>query len=130
PNRTPVPGEVGHLEIRALHGAGCVRPVRALPCERIHNGGIVDAFSVIDSRYRALYDRAVEVLGADPRVLAFEPGGSIATGEVDQWSDLDLHIAVGKDDFDAFVADWPQWLNTITATVFARTPIFPSIINT
>ena len=90
----------------------------------------MDAFSVIDSRYRALYDRAAEVLGADPRVLAFEPGGSIATGEVDQWSDLDLHIAVGNNDFDAFVADWPQWLKTITATVFARTPLFPSIINT
>ena len=89
----------------------------------------MDAFSVVDPRYRQLYDRAAEVPGADPRVLA-EPGGSIATGDVDPWSDLDVHVAVAKGDFDTFVAEWPQWLGRITPTVFARAPIFPFIINT
>jgi hypothetical protein len=31
---------------------------------------------------------------------------------------------------DEFITDWPSWLERITPTVFARTPIAPFIINT
>jgi predicted nucleotidyltransferase len=52
-------------------------------------GGGVDA---VDLRYRALYERAARVVGADPRVLAVDVSGSIAAGKADRWSDLDLQI--------------------------------------
>jgi len=34
-------------------------------------------FEAVDARYRALYRRAEEVLGADPRVVAVEASGSV-----------------------------------------------------
>jgi hypothetical protein len=70
------------------------------------------------------------VLGADPRVVSVELGGSIGAGTADPWSDLDLQIVTHADGHDEFLADWPQWLAAITPTVFARTPLAPFIINT
>jgi predicted nucleotidyltransferase len=84
---------------------------------------------VIDARYRALYERAVEVLGADPRVAAVELSGSVASGTADRWSDLDLAIVAHADQHASLLTDWPTWLAEITPTVFARTPIAPFIIN-
>ena len=84
----------------------------------------------VDPRYRALYDRAVEVLSADPRVKEVRVGGSIGAGTADAWSDLDLVVVTHAEHHDAFLADRDTWLAAITPTVFARTPIAPFVINT
>lgn len=89
-------------------------------------GGI----EVIDPRYLELYRRAEEVLAADPRVRSVSPGGSVAAGNADRWSDLDLAVVTEPDRHEEFLADWPNWLARITLTVFARTPIAPTILNT
>lgn len=89
-------------------------------------GGI----DVIDPRYRVLFERVKEVLSDDHRVRSVAPGGSVGAGTADQWSDLDLAIVTDPDHHDEFIADWPNWLERITPTVFARTPIAAFIINT
>jgi hypothetical protein len=89
-------------------------------------GGI----DVIDPRYRVLFERANEVLSADHRVRSVIPSGSVGAGTADQWSDLDLAVITEPDHHDEFISDWPNWLERITPTVFARTPIAPFIINT
>jgi len=83
----------------------------------------------IDGRFRRLYERAVDVLGADDRVSSVELGGSVGAGTADEWSDLDLTVATDPERHEAFVDDWPNWLAEITPTVFARTPIAPFIVN-
>ncbi len=87
-------------------------------------------FEVVDGRYGDLFAAAQRVLESDPRVLSVTAGGSIAAGTADRWSDLDLVVVATDDGFDSLVADWPTWLAAITPTVFARTPIAPSLINT
>jgi hypothetical protein len=89
-------------------------------------GGI----EVIDPRYRVLFERVQQVLSDDHRVRSVTPGGSVGAGTADQWSDLDLAIVTEPDHYEGFVSDWPNWLDRITPTVFARTPIAPFIINT
>jgi Nucleotidyltransferase domain len=89
-------------------------------------GGI----DVIDPRYRVLFERVSLVLGDDHRVRSVTPGGSVGAGTADQWSDLDLSIVTEPDHYDEFINDWPNWLERITPTVFARTPIASFIINT
>lgn len=84
----------------------------------------------VDPRYVDLLQRAHEVLDADPRVDHVEVHGSIGEGEADEWSDLDISVYAHPDDYDAVVAEWPEWLAQITPTVFARTPIAPFIVNT
>ena len=84
---------------------------------------------VVDRRYAALYERARSVLGGDPRVVRVELGGSVAAGTADRWSDLDLVVVTVPEHQDAFLADWPAWLEAITPTAFARTPITPFVIN-
>lgn len=86
-------------------------------------------FDVVDVRYRTLFESAIRVLGADSRVISVEPAGSIGSGTADAWSDLDLVVVARNDGFDSLVADWSTWLGDITPTVFARTPIAPSLIN-
>jgi hypothetical protein len=89
-------------------------------------GGI----EAVDPGYRRLYERAVEVLGADERILSVDLSGSIGAGTADEWSDLDLAVVTRPDDHQAVLDEWPQWLARITPTVFARTPLAPFIINT
>lgn len=84
---------------------------------------------IVDPRYRALYERALAVLGADERVLAVELSGSVGEGTADPWSDLDLAVVAVPEHHQSLVDDWPTWLTAITPTVFARTPIAPFIIN-
>ena len=90
----------------------------------------VGGLEVVDPRYRQLHDRAVEVLGADARVLSVRVGGSVGAGTADRWSDLDLEVVVRAEDHEAFLADRPAWLGAIAPTVFARTPIAPFVVNT
>ena len=89
-------------------------------------GGI----EVIDPGFRTLYDRTLEVLGADERVKDITVSGSVGAGTADEWSDLDLQVIAHPERYDEFLADWPRWLDEITPTVFARTPIAPFVINT
>jgi hypothetical protein len=89
-------------------------------------GGI----DVIDPRYRVLLERVNEVLGGDRRVRSVTVAGSVGAGTADRWSDLDLAIVTDPDHHDEFISDWPGWLERITPTVFARTPIASFIINT
>ncbi|HEV7501720.1 MAG TPA: nucleotidyltransferase domain-containing protein, partial [Vicinamibacteria bacterium] len=42
----------------------------------------------------AFLRRAVERLGADPRLVGVAAGGSYLTGTMDEFSDLDLVVAV------------------------------------
>ncbi|HEX5587383.1 MAG TPA: nucleotidyltransferase domain-containing protein, partial [Acidimicrobiia bacterium] len=87
-------------------------------------------FEVVDPRYQNLFDRAVDVLASDPRVLEVAVSGSIARGTADAWSDLDIQVVTNSDAFDDFLREWRGWLAAITPTVFARRVIAPFIINT
>ncbi|HEU0130359.1 MAG TPA: nucleotidyltransferase domain-containing protein [Mycobacteriales bacterium] len=71
-------------------------------------------------RYAALYERAVAVLSADPRVRAVWLGGSVARGVADAGSDLDLIVAVRDEDLASFREGWRGWLDAIAPTILAR----------
>ena len=47
-------------------------------------------------------------------------GGSLARGDADQSSDLDVIIAVADESFEDFAGGWRPWLDAITPTVIAR----------
>ncbi len=70
--------------------------------------------------YRALLERATLVLRGDPRVLALWLSGSLARGDADAHSDLDLLVATRDQEHAAFGDDWRDWLGRITPTVLAR----------
>ena len=67
-----------------------------------------------------MFDRAVEVLGADERVRAVWLSGSLARGAADAASDLDLLVAVADDEHEEFAGSWQGWLAAITPTVLAE----------
>lgn len=78
----------------------------------------------LPDRYLPLYDAAIEVFAADERVRAVWLHGACGRGAADAGSDLDLSVAVRDEDFDAFAAQWRDWLAAITPTLVAR-PIAP-----
>ncbi len=78
------------------------------------------ALTRLPTGYTALFDRAAERLHADPRVRALWVSGSLARGDADASSDLDLLLAVADAEFDAFAQSWKSWLAEITDTVLAR----------
>lgn len=84
---------------------------------------------VIDPRYETLYERALEVLGADERVVRVEIHGSVANGTADEWSDLDLKVIVNDLAVTPFLAEWRDWMGRITPTVLLDRPLAPFIIN-
>lgn len=86
-------------------------------------------FEVVAPRYAELYERAVAVAANDVRVVRVETHGSVATGTADEWSDLDIKVIVRDDDHGAVVAEWRDWLDAITPTVWADTPIAPFVVN-
>src|SRR5262245_12518988 len=45
----------------------------------------------------ALIDRLHASLGADPRFVAAWLGGSVGRGDADDWSDVDLYVAVAEE---------------------------------
>ncbi len=87
------------------------------------------AFGVIDPRYKALYERALEVLEADERVVRVEIHGSLVNGTADEWSDLDLKVIVSDLAVTPFLAEWRDWMSRITPTVLLDRPLAPFIIN-
>lgn len=86
-------------------------------------------FDAVDERYSALYRRALDVFGADQRVVRVDVHGSVAAGTADEWSDLDLKVIARDADVGAVCDDWEVWLGAITPTVFAARPLAPFIIN-
>jgi len=76
--------------------------------------------SRLPAGYRKVFDRAVEVLGADERVRAVWLSGSLARGAADAASDLDLLVAVADDAHEEFAGAWREWLAAITPTVLSE----------
>lgn len=70
--------------------------------------------------YSRLFDRVLAVLAADDRVRAVWVSGSVARGDADLASDLDLIVTVADDEHAGFAAGWRTWLAAITDTVLAR----------
>src|ERR1039458_1243617 len=79
-----------------------------------------EALARLPDGYRSLFGRVVERCSQDERVRAMWLGGSLARGDTDQSSDLDVLIAVADAAFDEFGAGWKSWLGSITPTVIAR----------
>jgi hypothetical protein len=87
------------------------------------------ALAVLPEGYGQLFDDAVAVLSADDRARALWVHGSLGRGEADASSDLDLLLAVGDEDFEAFWDGWRSWLSAITPTVLARpVPWVPGVL--
>lgn len=89
----------------------------------------VGGFEVVHPKYAALRDRALVALRADDRVVDVRVAGSLASGNADAWSDLDILVVVRQDDHGSFLDDWQAWLAAIDETVFAFRPIAASIVN-
>lgn len=65
--------------------------------------GVAALGAVRDSVLR----RITDLLRADPRVQGAWLSGSFGRGEEDEWSDLDLHVAVEDEHLTEFLADRP-----------------------
>jgi hypothetical protein len=74
----------------------------------------------LPAAYHALFERASQVLYDDPRVQALWLSGSLARGDADAHSDLDLLVATRDEAHAAFSEEWATWLAAITPTVLAR----------
>ena len=70
--------------------------------------------------YARLFERSLAVLAADDRVRAVWLSGSVARGEADAASDLDLIVTVDDREHAVFADDWRGWLAAITDTVLAK----------
>src|SRR5262245_26938881 len=88
--------------------------------------GAEAAVKILSPGYRALFERAAHCLADEPAVRALWLSGSLARGDADAHSDLDLLVAVADAEFDAFAGRWKSWLAAITPTVIARAiPFLP-----
>lgn len=67
--------------------------------------------------HEALAHRAVEALRVDSRVVAVFVGGSLATGEVDEESDLDLTVVVDDAGLDSFWEGLERWFHSVGRAV-------------
>jgi predicted nucleotidyltransferase len=56
----------------------------------------------------------------DPRVVAAFIGGSHAAGTADEYSDLDLYLIVGDEDYDAIFAERRAFLGRLSEPVFCE----------
>ncbi len=70
--------------------------------------------------YHDLFARARDVFDTDPRVEALWLSGSLARGDADSYSDLDLLVATTDEGHASFSDEWAKWLASITPTVLAR----------
>lgn len=78
------------------------------------------ALAPLPEGYHRLFDRLLTVVEHDERIRALWLSGSLARGDADAGSDLDVLLAVADDDRDAFADNWREWLATITPTLIAR----------
>jgi len=81
---------------------------------------MVDGLDALSAGYHALFENARRVCEADERVRAMWLSGSLARGDADAGSDLDLLVAVRDDAVEEFARGWREWLARITPTVIAR----------
>ena len=79
---------------------------------------------VLAEGYARLFDRALAVLAADERVRAIWLSGSVARGDADAASDLDLIVTVADESHGSFASEWQDWLGAITETVLAKPLVF------
>jgi predicted nucleotidyltransferase len=78
--------------------------------------------------HAALLDRAVESLRSDDRVLAVLLGGSVADGEADEESDLDLTLIVDDAAADQFSLDLEGWLRRVAGAVAVAPAPVPNLV--
>lgn len=74
----------------------------------------------LPTKQRALLERLTATLRGDERIVAAWVIGSLANGDGDSYSDVDLLVAVREERFGAIVADWPLFLEGLYPTVSAR----------
>ncbi|MGW0229482.1 aminoglycoside 6-adenylyltransferase [Actinopolymorpha singaporensis] len=84
------------------------------------------ALGPLPAGYAGLYRRLYHVVDADERIRAMWLSGSLARGDADAGSDLDVLLALRDDDFDAFAGSWRDWLATVTPALIARALPFAS----
>jgi len=87
---------------------------------RTNPAALEAALAPLAPGYRALFDRAVSVLGARPEVRAVWVSGSVGRGIADAGSDLDLIVTVADELAGGFSESWAEWLAQITPTVLAK----------
>ena len=88
----------------------------------------------MDARLQPIYERTVQLLQADPRVLAAYMTGSVGTPREDEYSDVDPVFVIQADRFDELDRDlpslfaqagvepflwWPERINTATFRNYA-----------
>ena len=71
------------------------------------------------SGHASLLDQALQGLRRDERVLAILLGGSLASGEGDEESDIDLIVVVDDVVADEFTRQWRDWVGRIGSPVVA-----------
>jgi predicted nucleotidyltransferase len=79
-----------------------------------------DALAPLPAGYVQLFDHVLEAVRRDPRIRALWLGGSLARGDADAGSDLDLILTVRDDALDWFVDNWRQWIEPVAALLLAR----------
>jgi hypothetical protein len=73
-----------------------------------------------DGPHRDLVARATEVLSGDPRLVAAWLVGSLANGDADPFSDVDLRCAVADESFEDVRSSWRSIVDRIAPTVSVR----------
>jgi predicted nucleotidyltransferase len=79
------------------------------------------AETVLPEPHARFLERARAVLADDSRIVGVAAGGSYVTGSVDEFSDLDLVIAVEADAYEAVLAERPAIAARIAPLVAAFT---------
>lgn len=67
-----------------------------------------ERYQHIPERHRAFLDRALAALARDPRVCGVAMAGSLASGGADEYSDIDLTIAVTAEAHTQVMAERQQ----------------------
>lgn len=80
---------------------------------------MADPDELADTRIPDAPGAGLQGLRGDERVLAILLGGSLASGEADEESDIDLTVVVGDDIADQFTREWALWLRRIGSPVLA-----------
>ena len=73
---------------------------------------------MVSEVHRAAINRFVRACQGDVRVVAAFLGGSHVAGTDDEYSDLDLYLIVGDEDYDAFFAERRAFLSRLGEPVF------------
>lgn len=81
---------------------------------------VEEALAPLPAGYRALFDRLVAAVEHDERIRGVWLSGSVARGEADAGSDLDVLLAVRDDDLSGFADGWQDWLAALTPTLIAK----------